>query len=82
MGRVKEMMMDWDFGIMHTSDKDKYVCTKHFIATPSNTLNSSSTFLRYSIVSLHVFVISCFERMIGTMSRNFSMASVSCSNFL
>ena len=30
MGRVKEMMMDWDFGIMHTFDKDKYVCTKHF----------------------------------------------------
>lgn len=30
MGRIKEMMMDWDFGIMHTFDKDKYVCTKHF----------------------------------------------------
>ena len=30
MGRVKEMMMDCDFGIMHTFDKDKYVCTKHF----------------------------------------------------
>lgn len=30
MGRVKEMMMDWDFGLMHAFDKDKYVCTKHF----------------------------------------------------
>lgn len=30
MGRVKEMMMDWDFGLMHAFDKDKYVCVKHF----------------------------------------------------
>ncbi|MBQ3237927.1 MAG: RES domain-containing protein [Bacteroidaceae bacterium] len=36
MGRVKEMMMDWDFGIMHTFDKDKYVCTKHFDDTYIN----------------------------------------------
>lgn len=30
MGRAKDMMMDRDFGIMHTFDKDKYVCIKHF----------------------------------------------------
>ena len=30
MGRAKNMMMDRDFGIMHTFDKDKYVCIKHF----------------------------------------------------
>lgn len=30
MGRIKEMMMDWEFGLMHAFDKDKYVCVKHF----------------------------------------------------
>ena len=30
MGRFKDMMMDCDFGVMHTFDKEKYVCTNHF----------------------------------------------------
>ena len=30
MGRVKEMMLDWENGLMHTFDEDRKVCAEHF----------------------------------------------------